>query len=152
MLLEAMTRRRMRPGAARASRWAIRPRRRSQDVGRPGAQRVQQGGEVAGGRGGGVLPVGQAEGGTAAAAQVGQDHPAAPGQLTERLPQVGVVPVGTAVDHQQRDPGRTRGLRDEQFHGGLGGHGHGAFAEHQPSLRPDGRVSNGPPTRPIGVL
>jgi hypothetical protein len=56
------------------------------------------------------------------------------GQSAERFPQVGVVPVGTAVDHQQRVPGSARGLRDEQFHGWVGRHGHGAFAEHWPSL------------------
>ena len=58
----------------------------------------------------------------------------AAGELRERFAQVGVVPVGTPVDHQQGAIGGTRCLRDEQLHDGFGGHGHNALGEHPASV------------------
>jgi hypothetical protein len=95
---------------------------------------------------GGVVTIVEALGGTAAAAQVGQQQAAPVGQFRQRLAQIGVVPVGPAVDHQER-PVRGAGRpRDEQAHGRIGRHHHGAFHQHTASLphrcpRANGRSS-----------
>ena len=70
--------------------------RRRRDI-----QVVQEGEQVADHRVGRVLPVSEPGGRPAAAAQIRQHNAKAPVELGQRLAQVGVIPIGPSVGHQE---------------------------------------------------
>ena len=110
----------------RARRWRTRGRRRRRHPWRPRAR--------PGRRRRRPVTVCEAPGRTSAAAQVGKQDPVPAGQLVERFAQVGVVPVGAAVDDQQRAFPRPVCLSYEQLDVGLRGHAYQALGEHHASL------------------